>query len=82
MSNIETLVTDIEDILPQQSSINKTTSCSTGNCNIIPRINKKELIERKKVKGYDIPGTQIIYMKTFGCSHNNSDSEYMAGQLV
>ncbi|XP_068662607.1 uncharacterized protein [Aristolochia californica] len=28
-----------------------------------------------------IPGTQCIYMKTFGCSHNQSDSEYMAGQL-
>ncbi|MQM22345.1 hypothetical protein Taro_055396 [Colocasia esculenta] len=29
-----------------------------------------------------IPGTQAIYMKTFGCSHNQSDSEYMAGQLA
>ncbi|CAN8235404.1 unnamed protein product [Cochlearia groenlandica] len=29
-----------------------------------------------------IPGTQIIYIKTFGCSHNQSDSEYMAGQLT
>ncbi|KAK3230087.1 hypothetical protein Dsin_001968 [Dipteronia sinensis] len=28
-----------------------------------------------------VPGTQIIYIKTFGCSHNQSDSEYMAGQL-
>ncbi|KAK7404214.1 hypothetical protein VNO78_04904 [Psophocarpus tetragonolobus] len=29
-----------------------------------------------------IPGTQSIYIKTFGCSHNQSDSEYMAGQLT
>lgn len=28
-----------------------------------------------------IPGTQRIYVKTWGCSHNNSDGEYMAGQL-
>ncbi|CAJ2655356.1 unnamed protein product [Trifolium pratense] len=28
-----------------------------------------------------IPGTQTIFIKTFGCSHNQSDSEYMAGQL-
>lgn len=28
-----------------------------------------------------IPGTETIYVKTFGCSHNQSDSEYMAGQL-
>ncbi|KAL8125130.1 uncharacterized protein LOC141720112 isoform X1 [Apium graveolens] len=29
----------------------------------------------------NIPGTQVIFIKTFGCSHNQSDSEYMAGQL-
>ncbi|XP_059151882.1 threonylcarbamoyladenosine tRNA methylthiotransferase-like isoform X3 [Physella acuta] len=29
-----------------------------------------------------VPGTQSIYLKTWGCSHNNSDSEYMAGQLA
>ncbi|KAM7278497.1 hypothetical protein ACFE04_005631 [Oxalis oulophora] len=28
-----------------------------------------------------IPGTQTIFVKTFGCSHNQSDSEYMTGQL-
>lgn len=29
-----------------------------------------------------IPGTQKIYIKTWGCSHNNSDGEYMTGQLA
>ncbi|KAL7735184.1 hypothetical protein ACLKA6_014900 [Drosophila palustris] len=29
-----------------------------------------------------IPGTQKVYVKTWGCAHNNSDSEYMAGQLA
>ncbi|XP_076462834.1 threonylcarbamoyladenosine tRNA methylthiotransferase-like [Babylonia areolata] len=29
-----------------------------------------------------IPGTQKVFVKTWGCSHNNSDSEYMAGQLA
>jgi len=29
-----------------------------------------------------IPGTQNIYVKTWGCTHNNSDGEYMAGQLA
>ncbi len=29
-----------------------------------------------------IPGTQSIYIKTWGCSHNNSDGEYMAGLLA
>ncbi|GIL63707.1 hypothetical protein Vafri_17597 [Volvox africanus] len=29
-----------------------------------------------------VPGTQSVWVKTFGCSHNISDSEYMVGQLV
>lgn len=29
-----------------------------------------------------IPGTQTIYVKTWGCTHNSSDAEYMAGQLA
>lgn len=29
-----------------------------------------------------VPGTQKIFVKTFGCSHNISDSEFMIGQLV
>ncbi|CAA2944470.1 threonylcarbamoyladenosine tRNA methylthiotransferase [Olea europaea subsp. europaea] len=36
------------------------------------------------VNSYDttkIPGTETIYIKIFGCSHNRSDSEYMAGLL-
>eukprot|EP00892_Ulva_mutabilis_P006035 jgi/Ulvmu1/3803/UM018_0013.1 len=28
-----------------------------------------------------VPGAQSIYVKTFGCSHNQSDSEYMMGIL-
>ena len=28
-----------------------------------------------------IPGTQSVFIKTWGCSHNNSDGEYMAGLL-
>ncbi|EAR99465.2 MiaB-like tRNA modifying enzyme, archaeal-type family protein (macronuclear) [Tetrahymena thermophila SB210] len=29
-----------------------------------------------------VPGTQNVYVKTFGCSHNISDSEFMMGQLA
>lgn len=28
-----------------------------------------------------IPGTQSVYVRTWGCTHNSSDSEYMAGLL-
>lgn len=29
-----------------------------------------------------VPGTQNIFIKTWGCTHNSSDSEYMAGLLA
>lgn len=29
----------------------------------------------------NVPGTALLYMKTYGCSHNVSDSEYMEGIL-
>ena len=30
----------------------------------------------------NIPGVASIYVKTWGCTHNSSDSEYMTGQLA
>lgn len=32
--------------------------------------------------GDNIPGLGSIYIKTWGCAHNNSDGEYMAGLLA
>jgi len=29
-----------------------------------------------------VPGQARVYVKTWGCAHNSSDSEYMAGQLA
>ncbi|XP_062096350.1 uncharacterized protein LOC133802118 [Humulus lupulus] len=49
-----------------------------------PKKSKKtHLLDYANNNGFTpkIPGTQTIYIKTFGCSHNQSDSEYMAGQL-
>lgn len=28
-----------------------------------------------------VPGTESVWIRTYGCAHNTSDSEYMAGQL-
>jgi hypothetical protein len=52
-------------------------------------INKALVFPKKGVKHVDgvdecktsVPGTQKIWIKTFGCSHNVSDSEYMEGIL-
>ncbi|XP_049546458.1 threonylcarbamoyladenosine tRNA methylthiotransferase [Anopheles darlingi] len=39
-------------------------------------------VAEKPVLESVIPETQQIYMKTWGCAHNTSDTEYMAGQLA
>eukprot|EP00268_Persea_americana_P002934 TRINITY_DN10883_c0_g1_i3.p1 TRINITY_DN10883_c0_g1~~TRINITY_DN10883_c0_g1_i3.p1 ORF type:complete len:625 (+),score=114.42 TRINITY_DN10883_c0_g1_i3:196-2070(+) len=46
-----------------------------------PKKPKARVINATLTATPNIPGTQTIYVKTFGCSHNQSDSEYMAGQL-
>ena len=37
---------------------------------------------RSAVETSFLPGTHSVYLKTWGCTHNSSDSEYMAGQLA
>lgn len=29
----------------------------------------------------NLPGSAVVHVKTWGCGHNNSDGEYMAGLL-
>lgn len=44
---------------------------------------RDESVEAQEVPhDSNIPGVQSIYVKTWGCAHNNSDGEYMAGQLA
>ncbi|KAL4110475.1 hypothetical protein PRIC1_002166 [Phytophthora ramorum] len=49
------------------SATNSTTSSSSSDVD---------------AKEPSVPGTQLIWMKTYGCSHNVSDSEYMQGVLA
>lgn len=50
---------------------------------VLPRaLRRKTVATSKPVADSFIPGTQSIYIKTWGCSHNNSDGEYMAGLLA
>jgi threonylcarbamoyladenosine tRNA methylthiotransferase CDKAL1 len=41
-----------------------------------------EIENIKNSNDSNIPGIASIYVKTWGCTHNSSDSEYMAGQLA
>ncbi|XP_065813766.1 threonylcarbamoyladenosine tRNA methylthiotransferase-like [Labrus bergylta] len=81
-SACDSLIEDIEDMV---SSNDPTPhERQSARKSIIPRSRKKKDLpstEELQVDSF-IPGTQKIWMKTWGCSHNNSDGEYMAGQLA
>ncbi|KAG5876702.1 hypothetical protein JTB14_038023 [Gonioctena quinquepunctata] len=76
------IIDDIEDLISSQDITPKERYSS--------RKSVKVQAKRKNLKndappvpiGENIPGTQKIYVKTWGCAHNSSDSEYMAGQLA
>lgn len=44
------------------------------------RVHKRKEADVNEMSTF-LPGTHTIYVKTWGCSHNNSDSEYMAGYV-
>ncbi|XP_059469471.1 threonylcarbamoyladenosine tRNA methylthiotransferase [Neocloeon triangulifer] len=74
----EQQIDDIEDLI---SAVENKSSKSKVE-------NDGELMELMELRPSEvpcshshIPGTQKIFFKTWGCTHNTSDSEYMAGQL-
>ena len=72
---------DIEDCIPPDSQ--GPLSRLRSENKILPRaLRRKQPPTGKPVADSFIPGTQSIYIKTWGCSHNNSDGEYMAGLLA
>uniref|UniRef100_A0A1A9VKQ5 tRNA-t(6)A37 methylthiotransferase n=1 Tax=Glossina austeni TaxID=7395 RepID=A0A1A9VKQ5_GLOAU len=83
IADIEDLISP-EDIKPIERYHNKK--------NVTVRAKKRSAVKLsaevsdelapKIIQQSIIPGSQKVYVKTWGCSHNNSDSEYMAGQLA
>ncbi|KAE8598060.1 hypothetical protein XENTR_v10016706 [Xenopus tropicalis] len=79
----ESLLDDIEDIVSATDP--KPHDRQNARQNIVPRArkrNKNKIQEEEPPADSTIPGTQKIWIRTWGCSHNNSDGEYMAGQLA
>lgn len=77
------IIEDIEDLISSQDITPKERYNSRKS--IIIRSKRKQIIEeipQPPIFNSIISGTQTIYVKTWGCTHNNSDSEYMAGQLA
>ncbi|CAG4946420.1 unnamed protein product [Parnassius apollo] len=79
------IIDDIEDLISSQDITPKERYASRKNVSV--RSKKREIVKEsepveKIVLESVVPGTQTIYVKTWGCAHNNSDSEYMAGLLA
>lgn len=80
----EDIIEDIEDLIASQDITPKDRYNSRKYITIRPK-QKQQLQEEvlePPILSSVIPGTQTIYVKTWGCTHNSSDTEYMAGQLA
>ncbi|CAH2090738.1 unnamed protein product [Euphydryas editha] len=81
---VSEFIDDIEDLISSQDITPKDRYASRKNVSV--RSKKRDTKEVESVEKIIlesvVPGTQTIYVKTWGCAHNNSDSEYMAGLLA
>ena len=97
MSACAEIIDDIEDLISSQDitpkeryankkSVSVRAKKARQNLTIVGENEqvKETATEKHEKQIYEsvIPGTQKIFVKTWGCAHNNSDSEYMAGQLA
>ncbi|XP_056142958.1 threonylcarbamoyladenosine tRNA methylthiotransferase [Lampris incognitus] len=81
-SACDSSIEDIEDMV--SASDPTPQDRQSARKSVVPRARKRkeQLINEELQADSVIPGTQKIWMRTWGCSHNNSDGEYMAGQLA
>ncbi|XP_076827376.1 threonylcarbamoyladenosine tRNA methylthiotransferase [Brachyhypopomus gauderio] len=81
-SDCDFLIEDIEDMVSTHDPTPHDRQFSRKH--IVPRARRrKEHPSREELQTDSvIPGTQKVWVKTWGCSHNSSDGEYMAGQLA
>ena len=69
---------DIEDLAFNASVDPRSVPRHLGVSAVTKRIKQEDC---QLDASADVPGTQCVWLKTFGCSHNTSDSEFMAGLL-
>ncbi|XP_047651437.1 threonylcarbamoyladenosine tRNA methylthiotransferase isoform X1 [Phacochoerus africanus] len=84
-ASCDTLLDDIEDIVSQEDS--KPQDRHFARKQVVPKVRRRNTQkylqdENSPPSDSTIPGIQKIWIRTWGCSHNNSDGEYMAGQLA
>lgn len=76
--HLDNVLEDIEDLKFELPDINEKNARMNSKIKNIDT--KKRLTDEEPDK--IIPGTQKIYVKTWGCPHNVSDSQYMMGILA
>lgn len=82
IEDIEDLISP-EDIKPKERYQNKSNVTLRAKKRVNVKVEEDTAPQQERVFHESvIPGTQKVYVKTWGCAHNNSDSEYMAGQLA
>ncbi|XP_028631522.1 threonylcarbamoyladenosine tRNA methylthiotransferase [Grammomys surdaster] len=84
-ASCDVLLDDIEDIISQEDS--KPQDRHFSRKHVFPKVRRRNTQkhlqeEPRPPSDSTIPGIQKIWIRTWGCSHNNSDGEYMAGQLA
>eukprot|EP00916_Digyalum_oweni_P005947 GHVL01010283.1.p1 GENE.GHVL01010283.1~~GHVL01010283.1.p1 ORF type:complete len:530 (+),score=101.44 GHVL01010283.1:36-1625(+) len=65
---------DVEDLQPPPKQNNLYI-------NSVKIKQNEKIFESDRCRDSKLPGTQNIYFRTYGCSHNSSDSEFMMGLL-
>jgi threonylcarbamoyladenosine tRNA methylthiotransferase CDKAL1 len=71
---------DIEDIASRTGGIEEIGGRQEVGSRVVPSKpsrNHSSVLEASS----RVPGTEKIWVKTYGCSHNTSDAEFMMGQL-
>ncbi len=72
-------VEDVEDDPVRASDSFGDATSDSAAATFVSRLSERDTDAPSRSPS--IPGRGVVHVKTFGCSHNVSDSEFMAGQL-
>merc|ERR1719201_774608 len=70
---------DIEDSLMDEGDEQRMAHVPAVSKRRAGARNRAAVDEHKPAK--NVPGSQRVFVRTYGCSHNTSDAEFMSGQL-
>ena len=73
---------DIEDMFKADDGVTDTKRPQNKLVALRKKKAKQASAEEAPEANSNVPGSQSVFVKTYGCSHNISDSEYMAGLLA